>query len=110
MPNALQAGTGSLGVRRYYVLIEGKTRDASDNEILDVKEQRKPTPYFFLSQAEKADYERNFSNDGERPRPRTASVDQLSATRAGGTVFVDDCLGWMEFLDGCFSVRRRSPL
>ena len=104
----LQAGTGSLGVRRYYILIEGKTKDASDKEILDVKEQQKPTPYFFLSEAEKADYERNFSNDGERHAHALRALTSIR-NAYGDTVFVDDYLGWMEFLDGCFSVRRRSP-
>ena len=104
----LQAGTGSLGVRRYYILIEAKTKAASDNEILDVKEQQKPTPYFFLSEAEKADYERNFSNDGERHAHALRALTNIRNAR-GGTVSVDDYLGWMEFLGGCFSVRRRSP-
>ncbi|MBX3470889.1 MAG: DUF2252 family protein [Planctomycetes bacterium] len=38
----LGAGTASLGVARYYVLVEGPTSSPGDDRILDVKEQRAP--------------------------------------------------------------------
>lgn len=42
----LNSGLGSLGVKKYYVLIEGKTSSNSDDIILEVKEERTPSMYF----------------------------------------------------------------
>ena len=95
----LRAGLGSLGTSRYYVLIEGKTDEASDDRILDVKRQSKPTAYDFLSSAWKNDYNNLFANDAER---------QAIAYKA----LINDAdpyLGWIELSDGFYSIRERSP-
>jgi len=93
----LNAGTGSLGTPRYYVLIAG--RNAEDRRILDVKRQSKPSAYPYISSIEREHYDASFANDAER---------HAIAYRAT-TLHTDDYLGWMELPDGCYSVRERSP-
>ena len=48
----VDAGTGSLGIPRYYLLIEGKSTSQNDDRILDVKRQGKPSPYAYLTEAD----------------------------------------------------------
>jgi uncharacterized protein (DUF2252 family) len=43
------AGLGSLGVDRYLILIEGSSARASDDVILQIKEQRDPSSWIFPS-------------------------------------------------------------
>ena len=45
MAERLHAGVGSLGVKRYYVLIEGPSTGQSDDRILDVKAQGAPSAW-----------------------------------------------------------------
>lgn len=52
----LNAGTGSTGKNRYYVLIEGPTRDPNDDVILDVKQGGRPVPFAFFSGARLSQY------------------------------------------------------
>ena len=51
------AGTGSLGLKRYYVLIAGNTEHVYDDLILDVKQQKHPTAFTYLSDEEVKEYE-----------------------------------------------------
>jgi len=100
----LLAGTGSLGTPRFYLLIEGKTDKRSDDRILDVKRQSKPTPYVYLGEAVQARYDANFSNDAQRH----------ALAYLGLTKQTDDHLGWMQLNNiaekaGDYSVRERSP-
>ncbi len=95
----LQAGTGSLGTDRYYVLIENKTKSSTDDHILDVKHQGKPTPYYYLSEVEKIDYDLNVENDAQRHAEAYKAI----------AIDEDNYLGWMELPDGYYSVRERSP-
>src|SRR5690606_7049812 len=44
----VNAGMGSLGTPRYYVLIEGAGGGAGDDRILDVKRQAEPSGYPYL--------------------------------------------------------------
>ncbi len=92
------AGTGSVGADRYYVLIEGHSSEDIDH-ILDVKQQGRPTPFLFLNDNEKAEYNENFQHDAER---HAVAYKALSDDP-------DDYLGWMELSTGSFSVRERSP-
>jgi uncharacterized protein (DUF2252 family) len=93
------AGIGSLGVPRYYVLIEGPSASAGDDRILDVKRQGTPTAYSRLDSAERA------------------LTDAAAATPAERTITghralirdADDHLGWMRLPDGTYSARERSP-
>ncbi|MCA9519453.1 MAG: DUF2252 family protein [Myxococcales bacterium] len=94
----LGAGTGSIGFRRYYVLIEGPSDDPDDDVILDVKEQGSPSAWTFL--------------DAGQSLVRSAQLNPAQrvvlAQRALGRR-VDDHLGWLN-LDGVFfSVRALSP-
>lgn len=93
----VNAGTGSLGTPRYYVLIAG--RNAGDRRILDLKRQTKPTAYAHIRQSERHHYDTSFANDAER---------HAIAYRAT-TLHTDDYLGWIELADGVYSVRERSP-
>ncbi|MDJ0903773.1 MAG: DUF2252 family protein [Xenococcus sp. MO_188.B8] len=89
----LRAGLGSLGTPRYYVLIEGKTDEASADRILDVKRQAKPTAYDFLGSAWQ---NKNYA--------------KLQAIAYKALINdADPYLGWIELSDGFYSIRERSP-
>ncbi|PNH09349.1 hypothetical protein TSOC_004048 [Tetrabaena socialis] len=95
----LNAGTGSLGKSRYYVIIQGATSDASDDRILDVKLQGKPSVYPYLTSTAKAAVDNAVANDADR------AVKAYKALIKGA----DNHLGYMSFLSGFYSVRERSP-
>lgn len=95
----LNAGTGSLGVPRYYVLIEGASSAQGDDRILDVKRQGPPSAYPHLSATELSLLYAAATGHAERA---VAAYRALLAD-------VDDHLGWMSLLDGDYSVRERSP-
>ncbi len=94
----LNAGTGSLGTPRYYLLVEGKSHTPKDNVILDLKRQTKPSAYPFLSETARADYDQCFIHDAQRA---------VIAYRAM-THNTDDYLGWMHLSDGYYLVRERT--
>ncbi len=95
----LDAGTGSLGTPRFYVLIEGKSTSQNDDHILDVKRQSRPAAYRFLSRAEQKEYRESFENDAHR-----------HAVAARAMAYdPDDFLGWMKLPGGYYSVRERCP-
>ncbi|WP_013323748.1 DUF2252 domain-containing protein [Gloeothece verrucosa] len=95
----LNAGLGSLGVPRYYVLIEGETKALNDDRILDVKYQSRPTAYEYLRLKDQEKYDAAFKNDAER---------HAIAYRAL-VKHTDDYLGWLKLSDGYYSVRELSP-
>ena len=95
----LAAGTGSLGVPRYYVLIDGQTDGQDDDRILDVKKQGLPSAYPYLTASEHSQIDR-------------AATAQARRTIAGYRALAsdaDDHLGWMRLSDGDYSARERSP-
>jgi uncharacterized protein (DUF2252 family) len=94
----LLAGTGSLGTPRFYVLIEGETNDKDDDQILDVKQQSAPTPWWFLPYAERVQYDQNFSNHAAR---HAIAMNALVANP-------DPLQGWTTLGGTPFSVRSRS--
>ena len=94
----LGAGTGSLGVTRYYLLVEGSSDDIDDDVILDVKQQVGPTPLSFLP-AEQPSYESAFADHAHR---HAVAMKALSLD-------TDDHLGWLRAMGIDFSVRERSP-
>lgn len=63
----LHSGLGSLGVRRYYILLEGDSSDAGDDVILDVKEQRQPSMLTALTLTGAA-YPNRFAHHAERSK------------------------------------------
>jgi uncharacterized protein (DUF2252 family) len=90
----LHAGVGSLGVARYYVLVEGPTTALTDDILLDVKQVRPPTALEFLDDAVYP-----FSRHGERA---------AKSQKALG-VEVDNHLGWLTMGSESYVVRERSP-
>jgi uncharacterized protein (DUF2252 family) len=95
----LDAGTGSLGTPRYYVLVEGPSGSQDDDVILDVKRQGDPTAFAYLPEERIAD---------QRSRVTTPAERVILAQRAMLTN-ADDHLGWLVLPDGSYSVRERSP-
>ncbi|MCA9680823.1 MAG: DUF2252 family protein [Myxococcales bacterium] len=95
----LNVGTGSLGVPRYYVLIEGPGPGQNNDRILDLKRQGEPTGYGWLDAEAQALLDGAVANHAER-------------TLAGYRALVsdaDDHLGWLSLADGNYSLRARSP-
>lgn len=95
----LDAGLGSLGTPRYYVLIEGTSTSQSNDRILDVKRQGAPAAYPHLSAAQRTLLDRAAVNHAAR------AVEGYRALVADA----DDHLGRMTLSDGVYSVRERSP-
>lgn len=97
-------GTGGLSAERYYVLIEGPSRDHCDDLILDIKQQTAPSSLGFLPDEDQERYERIAGNNHAR---RHQVAYQALVPNP------DPLLGRMELLDGdglkYFSVRQRSP-
>ncbi|MYL22371.1 DUF2252 domain-containing protein [Halomonas alkaliantarctica] len=95
----LDAGTGSLGLERYYVLIEGGRDHEHDDVILDVKEQVAPEAYRLMSPADQRAWRRSFPNEGIRHAAAFHAIAEHP----------DRYLGWLTLHDKVFSVRERSP-
>lgn len=95
----LHAGVGSLGVARFYILIEGESSDQDDDRILDVKLQSIPSAYYFLSNDQQLDYDRAFINDAQRHQLAYQAL----------TKHTDDHLGVISIANEDYSVRERSP-
>lgn len=93
------AGLGSLGVPRYYVLIEGDSAAPGDDRILDVKRQGTPSGYPYIGDDERALTDAAAATPAERV---------ITAYRAMSRD-ADDHLGWLALADGTYSVRERSP-
>ena len=93
------AGTGSVGLKRYYILIAGNTDHAYDDLILDVKQQGQPTAFSYLSEEEIREYEYNFENHAHRHSEAYKALAE----------FPDQNLGWLSLDGEFFSVRERSP-
>ncbi|HZG87636.1 DUF2252 domain-containing protein [Paenibacillus sp.] len=92
------SGTASLGLDRYYVLIEGH-RDpaAGDDIILEVKEVRAPVPAYFVPYHER--FWALYEHHGQR----------VAATQRAMQHEADPFLGWLTIDDRHFYVRERSP-
>ncbi|WP_158598382.1 DUF2252 family protein [Falsibacillus albus] len=94
----LHSGLGSLGVDKYYVLIEGDSSSADDDEILEIKEQRLPS-MFMEGSLSQSTYDSEFTNHAQR-----SSIAYLAEETE-----VDNHLGYMTFNNKSFRVRRISP-
>ncbi|MDR5865388.1 DUF2252 family protein [Halomonas koreensis] len=95
----LDAGTGSLGLDRFYVLIEGGRDHEHDDVILDVKQQTPPEAWRLMNAAEKRDWRRAFAHEGARHAAAFAAIAEHP----------DIYLGWLHLGETVFSVRERSP-
>ncbi|SDJ24834.1 DUF2252 domain-containing protein [Salimicrobium halophilum] len=92
------AGIGSTGLKRFYVLIEGKHDDAHEDDIiLEVKEARTPIPAYFFP------YDEEFwvmhDHQGERVITTQQAMHHMS----------DPYLGYLHAGGSDFYVRERSP-
>lgn len=100
----VNAGLGSFGSKRYYVIVEGATSDADDDRILDIKIQGLPRPrtHGFLQGPAYTSYP-NASQQALR----------VSAAYKKLIYKADDHIGELTLtIDGItnyFSVRERSP-
>jgi len=95
----LDAGTGSLGLERFYVLIEGGRDHEHDDVILDVKQQTPPEGWQRMSATEKQAWRRAFPHEGARHAVAFTAIAEHP----------DRYLGWLHLGDTVFSVRERSP-
>ncbi|NES07899.1 MAG: DUF2252 domain-containing protein [Okeania sp. SIO2F4] len=104
----LNAGLGSLGTPRYYLLIEGETDNLDDDHILDIKRQYQPPAYELFSLYDRLNYDSIFYNTAQRHAEAYKALIKHA----------DDFLGWMELVDnnpadgdfsGYYSVREISP-
>jgi len=96
----LHAGVGSLGTKRFYVLIEGETTSPDDDVILDFKAQTSPSAFLNLSQD--SILATNWAT-ASNPALRVCTAYKALGYR------VDDYLGWVNLLFSLYSVRERSP-
>lgn len=97
----VSAGTGSLGARRYYLLVEGPSPDEDDDLILDLKAQPEPAGRVHLDPLTRAGLAQRFPNRGARVA--FAERVLLGAQRA------DPHAGWLRVGSQGYSVRQRSP-
>lgn len=104
----LLAGTGSTGVPRYYVLIEGPGNKSGNDRILDVKRQSRPTAYHFFEARQREEFDACFADPGKRHAAACLALTTLEDA-AGERIPADIHLGWMPLFDGVYSVRERSP-
>lgn len=99
MARRLNAGTGSLGLERFYVLIEGGRDHEHDDVILDVKQQTPPEGWALMTRAEKQAWRNAFPHEGIRHAAAFCAIAEHP----------DIYLGWLHLGDKVFSVRERSP-
>ncbi len=91
-------GTASIGLDRYYILIEGgKESHGIDDLVLEVKEVRTPIPAYFLPYQEQ--FWEKYEHQGER----------VVATQKAMHHLEDPHLGFLTIDDRQFYVRERSP-
>ncbi|MCL7940463.1 DUF2252 domain-containing protein [Halomonas sp. ATCH28] len=99
MARRLDAGTGSLGLERFYVLIEGGRDHEHDDVILDIKQQTPPEGWRLMDGTEKRAWRRAFPHEGMRHAAAFTAIAEHP----------DPYLGWLQLGATVFSVRERSP-
>ncbi|WP_445506281.1 DUF2252 domain-containing protein [Niallia sp. 03190] len=90
------SGTASIGLKRYYILVEGG-KEAFDDLVLEVKEVRSPIPSYFLPYHEP--FWQKYEYQGERVITTQKAMHHLE----------DPYLGYMTIDGKYFYVRERSP-
>lgn len=95
----LNAGTGSLGLDRFYVLIAGDDMHQHDDVILDVKEQQAPAGLRVMNPVQRRAWRKAFPHEGARHAAAFIAIAEHP----------DIYLGWLHLGDKVFSVRERSP-
>lgn len=95
----VDAGTGSLGVDRFYALAREQSHDADDYLILDIKQQTEPPALAVFDEARIHDRNREFDHQGDRHAAAARALSQHP----------DAYIGWLSLGETWFSVKRRSP-
>lgn len=95
-----RGGMGSLGIARYYVLLEGATSGQDDDMMLDIKAQQEPAAGPFLTA--EINHVLQSVTRGD-PALRTVLASRALSAHA------DRYLGVLGFLGGRYSVRERTP-
>lgn len=95
----LNAGTGSLGLDRFYALIREEHHELDNDVILDIKEQTPPPAYTHMTTTERRNWRKSFHHEADRH----AQAFRALAHRP------DEYIGWLSLGEKHFSVRRRSP-
>ena len=88
------SGTASLGLTRYWILLEGPSGDGDDDVIIELKQSRRSALAGLVPPS-------GYEHDGEADRV----VDAQSVHLVGGDVFH----GHLDFEDTSFLVRERTP-
>ena len=92
------SGTASVGLDRYYILIEGGMEQAgADDTVLEVKEVSAPVPAYFMPYSES--FWQSFAHQGKR----------VCATQQAMHHAADPYLGFLTMGGRDFYVRERSP-
>ncbi|HED0876561.1 TPA: DUF2252 family protein, partial [Campylobacter jejuni] len=92
------SGTASIGLKRYYILIEGgKDQSELDDLVLEVKEVQPPIPSYFLPYHEP--FWQAYQHQGERVINTQKAMHQ----------FEDPYLGFVTMDGKDFYIRERSP-
>ncbi|MNO20808.1 hypothetical protein D3C76_105670 [compost metagenome] len=92
------SGTASIGLDRYYILIEGgHEQEDTDDTVLEVKEVRVPVPAYFMPYSES--FWQYFGHQGKR----------VTATQQAMHHEADPYLGFLTLEGRHFYVRERSP-
>lgn len=96
----LRGGMGSLGMARYFVLIEGPTASEDDDRVLDLKAQATPSPWPYID----LDVRNRIlaATNGDQAL-RTVLAARALASQP------DDHLGSLLLFGTRFSVRERTP-
>lgn len=97
----LNAGVGSLGTPRYYVLIRGESDHPDTSRILDVKQQGMPSYFPFLRKDEKERLKAFY--------PEVKAGHRVAAAQRAMLMDADKHLGAITVLGRSFSIRERSP-
>ncbi|RJS93080.1 DUF2252 family protein [Salinisphaera sp. Q1T1-3] len=95
----LNAGTGSLGLHRFYALVSPIDEALDDLILLDIKQQTRPPAYDCMTAAEKSRWRHAFEHEAHRHAEAFHALSQHP----------DAYVGWLSLDDTWFSVRRRSP-
>lgn len=96
----LRGGMGSLGMARYYVLIEGATANEEDDRVLDFKAQGVPNPWPYI--------DLEVRNQILAVANGNHALRTVLAARALG-YHVDEHMGTATLFGSGFSVRERTP-
>ena len=95
----LHSGLGSLGLKKYYVLIEGPTSSNDDDVILQVKEQQPPN-MLLNSMASASTFNSQFTNPADAARTAYKALENN----------VDDHLGVLTGASTSYLVSQISPM